>query len=154
MIILIMCANFTNLFMVSSKHHVLSIMSSINFFSLQLASLTPMPILHYLSSTLVVSWSISLSIDDIIITGDNDGVMLILILIYRFSLKDLRLFFFFFVVEVTDYHHGLFLSQCRYIGDLLPYTHMSNAKLVSTLLVTSPTFELHTNITFFDPTKY
>ena len=81
MIILIMCANFTKLFMVSSKHHVLSIMSSINFFSLQLASLTPMPILHYLSSILVISWSISLSIDDIIITGDNDGVMCILILI-------------------------------------------------------------------------
>ena len=60
MIILIMCANFTKLSMVSSKHNVLGIMSSINFFSPQLALLTLMLILHYLSSTLVVSWSICL----------------------------------------------------------------------------------------------
>ena len=58
-IILIMCANFTKLFVVSSKHYMLSIMSSISFFS-PLASLTLILKLDYLSSTLVVSWFISL----------------------------------------------------------------------------------------------
>ena len=58
-IILIMCANFKKLSMVSSKHYMLSIMSSTSFFS-PLASLTLILTLDYLSSTLVVSWFISL----------------------------------------------------------------------------------------------
>ena len=58
-IILIMCVNFTKLSMVSSKHYMLSIMSSISFFS-PLASLTLILTLDYLSSTLVVPWFISL----------------------------------------------------------------------------------------------
>ena len=59
MIILIMCANFTKLSMALSRHHVLGIMSYVSFLS-SLASSTPMLTHYYLSSTLVVSWSISL----------------------------------------------------------------------------------------------
>ena len=59
MIILIMCANFTKLSMVLSRHHVLGIVSYVSFLS-SLASSTPMLTHYYLSSTLVVSWSISL----------------------------------------------------------------------------------------------
>ena len=58
MIILIMCANFTKLSMVLSRHYVLGIMSYVSFLS-SLASSTPMLTHYYLSSTLVVSWSIS-----------------------------------------------------------------------------------------------
>ena len=59
MIISIMCENFAKLSMVSSKHHVVGIMSSFSFFS-PLTSLTLILTYHYLSLALVVSWSISL----------------------------------------------------------------------------------------------
>lgn len=58
-IISIMCANFANLSMVSSKHHVVGILSSFSFFS-PMALLTPILTYPYLSLALVVSWSISL----------------------------------------------------------------------------------------------
>ena len=53
-IILIMCANFVKLSMVSSKHHEFGIMSSIDFLS-TLALPTLVLTHHYLSSILVVS---------------------------------------------------------------------------------------------------
>ena len=54
MIISIMCENFAKLSMVSSKHHVVGIMSSFSFFS-PLTSLTLILTYHYLSLALVVS---------------------------------------------------------------------------------------------------
>ncbi|KAA8517736.1 hypothetical protein F0562_015205 [Nyssa sinensis] len=60
----------------------------------------------------------------------------------RFSLKDLGFLHYFLGVEVVPTRFGIFLSQHKYVRDLLASTNMSGAKDVSTSFSTSTSFQL------------
>jgi hypothetical protein len=78
-------------------------------------------------------------VDDIIITG-NSSVKVnecVAALAHTFSIKDLGNLHYFLGVEVIQTTAGLFLSQHKYIGDLLERTKMQDAKPVLTPMSTS-----------------
>jgi hypothetical protein len=77
--------------------------------------------------------------DDIVITGNNPSFMNSVIqqLGVMFSLKDMGSLHYFLGIEVIPNLAGLFLSQHKYVRDLLATTNMSGVKVVSTPL--SPT---------------
>ncbi|RVX13659.1 Retrovirus-related Pol polyprotein from transposon RE1 [Vitis vinifera] len=95
-------------------------------------------------------------VDDIIITGNNVEAAQTFIqqLSQRFSLKNLGPLTYFLGVEVTSHTNGLFLSQCKYIADLLNITHMTEAKPAPTPLATSPILTLQSGTPLSDPTEY
>ncbi|RVW19661.1 Retrovirus-related Pol polyprotein from transposon RE1 [Vitis vinifera] len=95
-------------------------------------------------------------VDDIIITGNNVEAAQTFIqqLSQRFSLKDLGPLTYFLGVEVTSHTNGLFLSQRKYIVDLLNRTHMTEAKPAPTPLATSPILTLQSGTPLSDPTEY
>lgn len=76
-----------------------------------------------------------LYVDDIILTGSNVGYInsLIVQLNRHFKMKDLGPLHYFLGVEVAHDHHGLFLSQTKYITDLLDRSDMIGYKPVSSL---------------------
>jgi len=78
-------------------------------------------------------------VDDIIITG-NSSIKVnecIAALAHTFSIKDLGNLHYFLGVEVIPSIAGLFLSQHKYIGDLLERTKMQDVKSVLTPMSTS-----------------
>lgn len=79
-------------------------------------------------------------VDDIIITSNNDIALndFILSLANRFSLKDLGPLTYFLGVEVIQHPHGLFLSQQRYIKDILTKGNMDQCNPIATPLPTHP----------------
>lgn len=95
-------------------------------------------------------------VDDIIVTGNTTQAVhhFLQQLSTRFSLKDLGNLHYFLGVEVLSHADGLFLSQRKYIADLLQKTRMIEAKPASTPLATSPPLTLHTGTTLSDPTEY
>ncbi|RVW74760.1 Retrovirus-related Pol polyprotein from transposon RE1 [Vitis vinifera] len=95
-------------------------------------------------------------VDDIIITGNNVEAAQTFIqqLSQRFSLKDLGPLTYFLGVEVISHTNGLFLSQRKYIADLLNRTHMTEAKPAPTPLATSPILTLQSGTPLSDPTEY
>ncbi|KAL6315549.1 hypothetical protein AAG906_000852 [Vitis piasezkii] len=72
----------------------------------------------------------------------------------QLSLKDLGPLTYFLGVEVTSHTNGLFLSQRKYIADLLNRTHMTEAKPAPTPLATSPILTLQSGTPLSDPTEY
>ncbi|KAJ9566804.1 hypothetical protein OSB04_002770 [Centaurea solstitialis] len=94
-------------------------------------------------------------VDDIIITGNSDTHLHTFItnLATRFSLKDLGALSYFLGVEVRPYSHGLFLTQQKYICDLLCRSKMDAAKRVATPLATHPPLTLACTA-LNDPTEY
>jgi hypothetical protein len=73
-------------------------------------------------------------VDDIIVTGNSDNILsdFVSSLAKHFSLKDIGDLSYFLGVEVLSHKHGLLLSQCRYITDLLTRLNMLDAKPVLT----------------------
>ncbi|RZC24049.1 Beta-carotene isomerase D27, chloroplastic isoform D [Glycine soja] len=78
-------------------------------------------------------------VDDIIMTGNSSAELskLIATLAARFSLKDLGRLSYFLGVEVIPSAAGMFLSQRKYIIDLLHKSGMTNTKPASTPLSAS-----------------
>ncbi|WVY97892.1 hypothetical protein V8G54_030043 [Vigna mungo] len=78
-------------------------------------------------------------VDDIILTGSSSTELsnLISTLVAQFSLKDLGCLNYFLGVEVIPSATGLFLSQRKYITDLLHKSGMANTKPASTPLSAS-----------------
>lgn len=93
-------------------------------------------------------------LDDLVITGNTPQFVHSIIkkLSDRFSLKDMGILHFFLGVEVIPTRVYLFLSQHKYIHDLLSKTNMSGAKQVSTFLSTSQTMKLNDGILAVDNT--
>lgn len=73
-------------------------------------------------------------VDDIIVAGSSPAEVSTLIgtLSARFSLKDLECLNYFLGVEVIPFTTGIFLSQRKYITDLLHKTGMADTKPTST----------------------
>lgn len=61
---------------------------------------------------------------------------------------------YFLGVEVLPYKHGLFLSQLKYIGDILARANMTDAKPVSTLMVAHPLLTAHVGTPLPKPSEY
>ncbi|PNY17813.1 retrovirus-related Pol polyprotein from transposon TNT 1-94 [Trifolium pratense] len=95
-------------------------------------------------------------VDDILITGNNDQEIqrCISTLSTVFSIKDLGSIHFFLVVEVIPTTHGLFLSQHKYIRDLLDRTQMADAKIVHSPMSTSSHLTQYDGTSAVDATQY
>ena len=94
-------------------------------------------------------------VDDIIITSNAPPFLDAFIskLATRFSLKDLGDLSYFFGVEVMPHPRGIFISQKKYIADILCKANMEDAKPMATPLATHP--PLTSNGTLLsDPTEY
>ncbi|KAK0591174.1 hypothetical protein LWI29_036520 [Acer saccharum] len=96
------------------------------------------------------------NVDDIILTGSDPLVVdrFILALAHRFSIKDLGHLSYFLGVEVLESSHGLFLSQRKYVTDILLRTKMLNAKPVQTQLPTDQPIKLLDGTSLTDATEY
>ncbi|KAJ0908501.1 putative RNA-directed DNA polymerase [Helianthus annuus] len=116
------------------KHHLLSVhfKPSISDPSLFINTVTSSPIF------------ILVYVDDIIITGANPSLInsFIQTLATRFSLKDLGDLSYFLGIEVIPHNHYLFLSQSKYILDILTKANMSNCKSSPTPMSSSPTINV------------
>lgn len=95
-------------------------------------------------------------VDDLIIIGNN--LTFVASIIYqlgqKFSINDLGSLHLFLCVEIIPILYGLFLSQHKYICDLLAKTSMDGAKDVTTPLSTSIPLKLANNSSSIDSTKY
>jgi len=84
-------------------------------------------------------------VDDVLLTGNDSQVMSDIIrqLGVHVSLKDLSDLHYFIGVEVQQTREGIFLSQQKYIRDLLKRTNMEGARPIHTQLSTKPTLQLN-----------
>jgi len=95
-------------------------------------------------------------VDDILITGNNNHAIAkcISTLATMFSIKDLGSIHFFLGVEVIPTTQGLFLSQHKYIHDLLDHTKMKDAKIVHSPMSTSSPLTKSDGVSAADSTEY
>ena len=94
-------------------------------------------------------------VDDIIVTGNTSSALddFVVQLAKRFSLKDLGPLSYFLGVEVLPHSQGIFLSQKKYIADILCKANMDDAKPVATPMATDPPLTIHGQ-PLADPTSY
>jgi hypothetical protein len=95
-------------------------------------------------------------VDDLVITGNNPTLVTIFIqqLGDMFSLKDTGSLHFFLGVEVIPTRADLFLTQHKYVRELLANTNMSGAKDISTSLSTIQSLQLVDGIAAADSIKF
>jgi hypothetical protein len=95
-------------------------------------------------------------VDDIIVTGPNSSSITSLLshLQQDFAVKDLGPLNFFLGVEAIKSDHGLYLSQRRYISDLLRKTNMHEAKPISSPMASSTSLSQFQGTPLSDPSSY
>ena len=95
-------------------------------------------------------------VDDLIITGSNTDHLnrFIQSLATRFSLKDFGALSYFLGMEVQRNSRGLYLTQTRYIADLLHKTKMSDAKPMPTPVFPSTVLTLQSGDPLPSGTEY
>jgi len=73
-------------------------------------------------------------VDDILVSSNSPSAVsgLIAHLQPDFAVKDLRPLSYFLGIQATRHPHALFLTQSKYVTDLLCRTHMDGAKPTST----------------------
>ena len=73
-------------------------------------------------------------VDDVIIRGNNNDFLQNVIhqLSSTFALKDVGKLWYFFGIEVRPFKEGIFLSQMKYINDLLIKAHMLDCFSIAT----------------------
>ena len=72
----------------------------------------------------------------------------------QFAIKDLGPLNYFLGIQVQKYKDGIFLSQSKYITDLLHNTNMADCKPVSTPMSIKPTTSAVGAALYFDVTHY
>ena len=94
-------------------------------------------------------------VDDIIITGSSSRLIygLVKFLISNFALKDLGDLHYFLGIEATRTDENLYLTQSKYIRDLLKRVQMTDGKHISTLTATKQ-LSLYDDNPFLDETLY
>lgn len=82
-----------------------------------------------------------LYLDDIIVTSNKPSLLCKLItnLNSEFAMKDLGHLHHFLGIEITPFSNGLFLSQSKYVGDLLLREKMLHCKTISSPLTQNMT---------------
>jgi len=95
-------------------------------------------------------------VDDIIVTSHSSTLISSLIskLQGDFPIKDLGSLHYFLGVEVLRHNQGMFLSQRKYILDLLQKANMLSAKPVTSPMSSSTTLSLFDGEAFDDPSLY
>ncbi|PKI44367.1 hypothetical protein CRG98_035241, partial [Punica granatum] len=95
-------------------------------------------------------------VDDLLVTGNDSTAVqqLINALSSRFSIKDLGMLHYFLGVEAAPTSTGLFLSQHKYIRELLERTDMAGAKEVNTPMSCSASLLLHDGSPPADATEF
>ncbi|XP_019427217.1 PREDICTED: uncharacterized protein LOC109335536 [Lupinus angustifolius] len=95
-------------------------------------------------------------VDDILITGNNYQAIqkCVSTLATVFSIKDLGYIHFFLGVEVIPTSQGLFLSQHKYIHDLLDRTKMADAKIVHSPMSTTSSLTRYDGVAIANVTEY
>jgi hypothetical protein len=95
-------------------------------------------------------------VDDLVITGNNPTLATTFIqqLGDMFSLKDMGPLHFFLGVEVIPTKVGLFLTQHKYIRELLANSNMSGAKDISKPLSTTQSLQLVDGIAAVDNSEF
>ena len=113
------------------------------------------PSLFHISSNTSPTYII-VYLDDIIITGPNLTQInqFIQSLSSRFLLKDLGPLSYFLGIEVIPHNHGLFLSQSKYIHDILQRANMLDSKPASTPMTSHPLLLLNHGTPLSNPTTY
>ncbi|KAK0581318.1 hypothetical protein LWI29_012417 [Acer saccharum] len=94
----------------------------------------------YRSSTITVL--LLIYVDDILVIGNNDGFISKLIdqLSTEFAIKDLGALRYFLGIEIKPFPGGIFLSQQKYIHDLLQRTQMLQSTQIATPMVLKDSF--------------
>ncbi|KAI9160317.1 hypothetical protein LWI28_007044 [Acer negundo] len=95
-------------------------------------------------------------VDDIIVTGSDGNLVdkFISSLARRFSIKDLGALSYFLGVEVLPCSAGLFLTQQKYVTELLHRTKIGGSKPASTPLPTDHDLKLLDGTSLTDATEY
>ncbi|KAK0605599.1 hypothetical protein LWI29_028589 [Acer saccharum] len=95
-------------------------------------------------------------VDDILITGSDSGAInkLISTLHNTFALKTLGQVNFFLGFEAFRDSTGLYLTQSKYVLDLLKKTNMLESKPIDTPIAAGTKLSLSDGIAFSDPTLY
>ncbi|KAL5789447.1 hypothetical protein ACOSQ2_004335 [Xanthoceras sorbifolium] len=95
-------------------------------------------------------------VDDILITGTDNRLIhqAIEVLHSRFALKALGAVNYFLGFEAFRNDHGIYLTQTKYILDLLTKTQLLNSKLCDTPICSSVKLSLYSGKAFADPTLY
>lgn len=96
-------------------------------------------------------------VDDIIVTGNSQSHIQQLIqkLHSQFALKQLGKLEYFLGIEVTQYSNGsLFLSQAKYLKDLLSKANMAESKGSPTPMISSLKLSKHGTYVFKEPSFY
>ncbi|OMO97226.1 Reverse transcriptase, RNA-dependent DNA polymerase [Corchorus capsularis] len=95
-------------------------------------------------------------VDDLILTGNDSNFLADFsqALTSQFSLKYLSQLHYFLGIELLQTSQGLFLSQSKYIADILSKANMSGVKECISPLSTSTTLTLHDGATAVDNTEF
>ncbi|OMP01767.1 Integrase, catalytic core [Corchorus capsularis] len=95
-------------------------------------------------------------VDDIIITGSDLQFVKKFVsdLSTQFSLKELLPLHYFLGIKTMSVKDGLFLSQRKYIVDLLQSTNMIDSKAVTTPMATTTSLTIDDSESLSDPTEY
>ncbi|KAF5447193.1 hypothetical protein F2P56_032762, partial [Juglans regia] len=95
-------------------------------------------------------------VDDIVVTASTTSLITDFILALRqsFPVKDLGVLHYFLGIQVSRNSSGLFLSQHRYIANLLSRTNMHQSKTVSTPMASSTRLTAVDGPSFEDPQLY
>ncbi|OMO82489.1 Reverse transcriptase, RNA-dependent DNA polymerase [Corchorus capsularis] len=94
-------------------------------------------------------------VDDIILTGSDLQFVhkFVNALSTRFSLKELLPLHYFLGIETVFVRDGLFLSQRKYIVDLLQRTNMLDSKAVTTPMASTTSLTIDDSESLSDPTR-
>ncbi|KAF2322645.1 hypothetical protein GH714_026508 [Hevea brasiliensis] len=110
----------------------------------------------FICSTAGVTLYLVVYVDDLIVTGNDIKFInqFISKLGHRFSIKDLGSLNYFLGVKVVRADHGLFLSQQKYIEDIVDRTLMTSVKPVPTPLAVGNSLSLNDSALLDNPSEY
>lgn len=97
-----------------------------------------------------------LYVDDIILTTSSDALRksIISLLNSEFAMKYLGHLNYFLGIAVTRHKHGLFLTQKKYVEDILSRADMSSCKTCPTPVDTKPKMSAAQSVPYEDPSLY
>jgi len=98
----------------------------------------------------------SLYIDDMIITGDdNDEISVLKIELARqFETKDLSYLWYFLGIEVAYSPRGYLLSQSKYVADILKWAKLTDNKTIDTFIEVNARYFFYDGLLLTNSTLY
>ena len=89
-----------------------------------------------------MTFSFSLYIDDLIITDNNENMILAFKsdMMRRYEMSDIGLLYYFLKIEIKPREDSIFIYQKKYIENILKKFKMKNCNIVATSLVVNEKF--------------